>query len=265
MMKKMSITTFGMNRKKLILACLISAFYLLAPVLVLVPLLIPIASFAQTATPGDETWRFRELEFLLYSETAEENLTQAQTSLARLEERLNTQFRASGLTRLSQYNCPSRISLPILDDNIDLNITTARLYQKYGHYFLCIRAFDQAMDTLSKSVPLYQTGYGRETLMQRSDPNYIIEARRFYDAALEGVMQLIEAAGAQQSYTHAQTLTNEYWPKRFDAGSEAITLRSNVINAWEDAIRLLNLLEMNLEEADARRRLRIILTFDAVN
>lgn len=229
-------------------------------------LVIPSISLAQNNPDnGDEVWRFRELEFLLYQERAEAKLTQAQNELRIFEQTLENRFRASGLTRLSQYNCPARLSLQILDDNIDLNITTARLYQKYGHYFLCIRAFDEAMETLSKAVPLYQTGYGRETLMERSDPNYIIEARGFYDAALRVVMQLIEAAGAQQSYANAQTMTNEYWPKRFEPGSEAITLRSNVINAWEDAIRLLNLLGMNVEEEDARRRLRLILTFDAVD
>ena len=244
------------NRQKLILPCLIVAFSLLTFS----------ATFAQNnAGTDDDIWRFRELEFLLYSERAEENLSQAQSELRAMEARLGASFRASGLTRLSQYNCPSRLSLPVLDDNIDLNITTARLYQKYGHYFLCIRAFDQAMDTLSKAVPLYQTGYGRETLMQRTDPNYVIEARRFYDVALRTVMQLIEAAGAQQSYAHAQTLTNQYWPRRFEPGAEAVTQRSNVINAWEDAIRLLNLLGMNVEEADARSRLRLILTFDAAN
>lgn len=211
---------------------------------------------------GGETWRFRELEFLIYSEKAEQSLSQAQSELSELQQQIENQFRASGLTRLSQYNCPARLSLPILEENIDLNITTARLYQKYGHYFLCLRAYDIAMTTLSKAIPLFQTGYGRETLMQRDDQQYVDEARKFYDTSLHNIMQLIEASGAWQSYAQAQALTNQYWPRRNENVSEVRELRGAVVNAWEDAIRLLNLLGMAREEDDARGRLRLILTFD---
>lgn len=218
-----------------------------------------------TGKPGDSTWRYRELEFLMYSEKAEETLHQAQRELTATLANVEKAFKDSGTTPLSQYQCPETLSLPLLDEHVDMNITTARLYQKYGHYFLCRRAFNEALNTLSKAIPLFQAGYGREMLMQRDDPQYIIEARRFYDKALSDVMVLIEAAGAWQAYSTAQNLTNQYWPRRTENASDMQALRVSVINAWEDAIRLLNLLGMAREEDDARARLRLILNYRTGN
>lgn len=240
------------------------SIYIATMCLTLLSSAFPCLTIAQDGDAiGGETWRYRELEFLIYSERAEASLEQAQEELRTLQREVESEFRASGQTPLSQYNCPDRLSLPILDENIDLNITTARLYQKYGHYFLCLRSYERAMTTLNKAIPLFQTGYGRETLMQRDDQQYVNEARRFYDQSLHNVMQFIETASAWQSYAVAQQLTNQYWPRRFENNDEVNILKGNLVTAWEDAIRLLNLLAMNREEDDARERLRLILTFDA--
>jgi tetratricopeptide (TPR) repeat protein len=211
---------------------------------------------------SDRTWRFSELEHLLYIEDAETTLAEAAVALGEQYELAERRFRLSAADRLAQYGCPAASSLAILEEHIDLNVTTARLYMKYGHYFLCIRQYDDAIDALSKAIPLFRAGYGREALMERTDPAYLAEVRDYYDNILFETMTLMEAAGAHKAYRQASLLNQDYWPQRFDNSDEILMLRGSVIEAWEEALQLMVMIGLENEADEARQMLRTVLTFD---